>query len=125
MSLFLVAVLASNLGLGFLRDSAVPNAAQPAGPLHSQPASLPMLGSGIQHDPRQAYIWAPIGETPRHVRRGIFANDMTDTENSPEPTKALMAPQTPSGRRSPSKGDRERERGRSPSKMSRSPSKGY
>lgn len=96
-----------------------------ADPLQSPPAALPpMLGS---HDPRQAYIWAPIGETPRHVRRGIFAaaaNDATDTEGegySPEPaSRALMPPQTPlnNRRRSP-------ERGRSPSKASRSPSKGY
>ncbi|KAK3330698.1 Di-sulfide bridge nucleocytoplasmic transport domain-containing protein [Apodospora peruviana] len=123
MSLFLVAVVASNIGFGFLRESALAHAAaRPTDPLHSPPASLPMLGSGM-HDPRQAYIWAPIGETPRHVRRGLsFANnDGTDTENSPDP-KAILPPQTPSGRRrSPSK----QERGRSPSKATRSPSKGF
>lgn len=77
-----------------------------------------MLGAA-QHHPQQAYIFAPIGETPRHVRRNILGNDATDTENSPD-YKAIMPPQTPSGRRSPSKG----ERGRSPAKL-RSPSKMY
>lgn len=76
--------------------------------------------SSSQHDSSQAYIWAPIGQTPRRIRREIFAADATDTDNSPD-MKALMGPQTPSGRRSPSKGDK----GRSPTKGSRSPSKGY
>ncbi|KAK3941955.1 Di-sulfide bridge nucleocytoplasmic transport domain-containing protein [Diplogelasinospora grovesii] len=120
LSLFLVVVLAGNFGFGFLRESALSHAARPSDPLHSPPAALPMLGAAA-HDPRQAYIWAPISETPRHVRRNLFASDATDTENSPGDVKAIMPPQTPSGRRSPSKG----ERGRSPSKGLRSPSKGY
>ncbi len=72
-----------------------------------------------QHDPSQAYIWAPIRQTPRHIRRDLLGGD-TDTDNSPPPFKAILPPQTPS-RRSPSKG----ERGRSPAKGGRSPSKGY
>ncbi|KAM7205225.1 hypothetical protein V8F33_001056 [Rhypophila sp. PSN 637] len=140
LSLFLVAVVASNIGFGFLRESALAGSAHNihhaggaagrsvADPLQSPPAVPHMLG---HHDPRQAYIWAPIGETPRHVRRGIFgaaAADGTDTEDnySPDvPTKSIMPPPQTSRRRSPSKGDRERERGRSPSKLMRSPSKGY
>ncbi|KAK3383484.1 Di-sulfide bridge nucleocytoplasmic transport domain-containing protein [Lasiosphaeria ovina] len=122
LSLFLVTVVASNVGFGFLRESTLANAhahaMRPAEPLHSQPAGLSMLGSQM-HDPHQAYIWAPISETPRHVRRNLFVDDGTDTENSPE-AKFIMPPQTPSGRRSPSKG----ERGRSPSKGSKT-SRGY
>ncbi|KAK5656409.1 hypothetical protein OQA88_4790 [Cercophora sp. LCS_1] len=116
LSLLLVAIVGTNVGFGFLRESALPHPVRPAEP--SQPASFPMLGA-TQHNPQQAYIWAPIGQTPRH-RRNFLADDATDTENSPE-VKALLPPQTPSGRRSPSKTDR----GRSPTKASRSPSKGY
>ncbi|KAL2016964.1 hypothetical protein VTK56DRAFT_2798 [Thermocarpiscus australiensis] len=120
LSLFLVAVVASNVGFGFLRESTLAHPAKPVEPLHSPPAVPPVLGS-TAHSPPQAYIWAPISQTPRHVRRNLFAQD-TDTENSPD-VKRIMPPQTPSGRRSPSKGDR----GRSPSKGSRtrSPSRGY
>ncbi|KAK4135818.1 hypothetical protein BT67DRAFT_455157 [Trichocladium antarcticum] len=121
LSLFLVAVVASNVGFGFLRESALAHSARPAEPMHSAPALPPMLGSAM-HNPSQAYIWAPINQTPRHVRKTLFANDATDTDNSPD-FKALMPPQTPSGRRSPSKGDRNW----SPSKGSRgrSPTKGH
>lgn len=118
-----MAVVASNVGFGFLRESTLTHSAKPAEPMHSAPAVPPMLGSAV-HNPHQAYIWAPINQTPRHVRKTLFANsnDATDTDNSPD-FKALMPPQTPSGRRSPSKGDRNR----SPSKGSRgrSPSKNY
>ncbi|KAK0628298.1 Di-sulfide bridge nucleocytoplasmic transport domain-containing protein [Bombardia bombarda] len=123
MSLFLATVIASNLGFGYLRESTLSHSARPADPLQSPPVTHPMLGATAHHNPQQAYIWAPISETPRHIRRNLFNNhDATDTENSPEPTKSIMPPpQTPSGRGSPSKGDR----GRSPSKRDRSPSKGY
>ncbi|KAK3363244.1 Di-sulfide bridge nucleocytoplasmic transport domain-containing protein [Lasiosphaeria hispida] len=124
LSIVMVAIVGANIGFGFLRESALPHSARPEAPLHSQAANFPMLGAPQhQHNPGQAYIWAPISETPRHVRRNLLADDATDTDNSPDPMKAIMPPQTPSGRRSPSKG--ERERGRSPSKTSRSPSKGY
>lgn len=86
-----------------------------------------LTSPGQQHDPSQAYIWAPISQTPRHIRRGLFAagaDEATDTDNSPDQVRAIMAPpQTPSGRRSPSRG--EKGRGRSPAKFGRSPSKGY
>ncbi|KAK4156800.1 Di-sulfide bridge nucleocytoplasmic transport domain-containing protein [Chaetomidium leptoderma] len=122
LSLFLAAVVASNVGFGFLRESTLAHAAKPAEPLHSPPVVPPMLGSAAAHNPSQAYIWAPLHQTPRHVRKNYFANDVTDSEASPD-LKMIMPPQTPSGRRSPSKGDR----GRSPSKGSRvrSPTKAY
>ncbi|AEO65568.1 uncharacterized protein THITE_2112675 [Thermothielavioides terrestris NRRL 8126] len=113
LSLFLVTVVASNVGFGFLRESALAHPAKPAEPVHSQPAVPPIFGSAAAHNPQQAYIWAPISHTPRHVRRNLFANDATDSEASPD-VRAIMPPQTPSGRRSPSKGDRDR-----------SPIKGY
>ncbi|KAH6854774.1 Di-sulfide bridge nucleocytoplasmic transport domain-containing protein [Chaetomium sp. MPI-CAGE-AT-0009] len=122
LSLFLVAVVASNVGFGFLRESTLSHVPKPAEPLHSPPVVPPMLGSAVAHNPQQAYIWAPLSQTPRHVRKNFFVNDATDSEASPD-MKMIMPPQTPSGRRSPSKGDR----GRSPTKGTRvrSPSKGY
>jgi len=118
MSLFLVAVVASNIGFGHLRESTLSTPARPAESLQS-PAAHPLLGAAA-HDPSQAYIWAPI-QTPGHrIRRNVFANEASDTDNSPD-VKSIMPPQTPSGRRSLSKG----ERGRSPAKGMRSPSKGY
>ncbi|KAK3898087.1 Di-sulfide bridge nucleocytoplasmic transport domain-containing protein [Staphylotrichum tortipilum] len=127
VSLFLAAIIASNVGFGFLRESTFAPPPQPAAPLHSAPALAPMLGSAAAHHPQTAYIFAPINQTPRHVRKTLFANDATDSEASPD-MKMIMPPQTPSGRRSPSKGDRDR--GRSPSKgyshvFSSSPSKRY
>ncbi|KAL2134577.1 hypothetical protein VTI74DRAFT_11399 [Chaetomium olivicolor] len=124
LSLFLVTVVASNVGFGFLRESTLAHSAvKPTEPLHSPPAVPPMLGSAAAHNPSQAYIWAPISQTPRHVRKAFLANDATDSEASPDFKMIMPPPQTPSGRRSPSKGDR----GRSPTKGSRmrSPSKGY
>ncbi|KAK0656236.1 Di-sulfide bridge nucleocytoplasmic transport domain-containing protein [Cercophora newfieldiana] len=116
LSMILVAIVGTNVCFSSLRESTLTHTVQPQ---PSQPAAPPLLGAA-QHNPRQAYIWAPISETPRHVRRNLLIDDATDTDNSPE-VKALMPPQTPQARRSPSKG----ERGRSPTKVSRSPSKGY
>ncbi|KAK4247693.1 Di-sulfide bridge nucleocytoplasmic transport domain-containing protein [Corynascus novoguineensis] len=122
ISVFLAVVVANNVGFAFLRDSTLHHAPKPAEPLHSPPAVPPMLGAAAAHNPQQAYIWAPLSQTPRHVRKNFFVNDATDSEASPD-FKMILPPQTPSGRRSPSKGDR----GRSPSKGTRvrSPSKGY
>lgn len=119
MSLFLVAVIASNIGFGFLRESMHAHSAKLAVPMHSPPAVPPVLETAAHHG-QQAYIWAPIGHTPRHIRKNLFANDVTDTEDSPE-LRAIMPPQT--ARRSPGKGDG----ARTPSKdaRSRSPGKGY
>ncbi|GAB1311537.1 hypothetical protein MFIFM68171_01747 [Madurella fahalii] len=119
MSLFMAVIVASNVGFGFLRESTLANTARPAEPLHSAPAAAPILESAARYQ-QPAFFLTPF--TPRHMRKNYFADDATDTDNSPD-FKAIMPPQTPSGRRSPSKGDR----GRSPSKGSRvrSPSKGY
>ena len=121
MSALLVAVLANNIGFGRLRDASFSETTKPVAPFPSQHTGLPGLTSP-QHDPGQAYIWAPIQHTPRHIRRNLFLDDGgTDTDNSPE-AKTIMPPQTPSLRRSPSKG----ERGRSPTKkIPRSSSKGW
>lgn len=131
LSALLVAIVANNVGFSRLRESAFVETqpiTQAHTPFPSQPAVPPhMLTSPHQHGAGQAYIWAPIGQTPRHIRRGLFAaaaDEATDTDNSPDPVRAVLAPpQTPSVRRSPSKG--ERDRGRSPTKGGRSPSKGY
>ncbi|KAL2175518.1 Di-sulfide bridge nucleocytoplasmic transport domain-containing protein [Thermothelomyces heterothallicus CBS 202.75] len=122
ISVFLAVVFANNVGFAFLRESALQQPPKPVEPLHSPPVVPPMLGSAAAHNPQQAYIWAPLSQTPRHIRKSYFVNDATDSEASPD-FKMILPPQTPSGRRSPSKGDR----GRSPSKGTRvrSPSKGY
>ncbi|KAK4168746.1 Di-sulfide bridge nucleocytoplasmic transport domain-containing protein [Cladorrhinum sp. PSN259] len=122
-SLFAMVLIAGNVGFGGSRHELPPAMpAKPAEPIQSQPVVPPMLGHSIHHNPSQAYIWAPINQTPRSVRKTLFADEATDTDNSPD-YKMIMPPQTPSGRRSPSKGDRDR----SPSKglRGRSPSKGY
>jgi len=110
-SLVLVVMVGTNLGFGFLRDSTLSqHPARPAEP--SQPAAPPMMGAAHQN-PNQAYIWAPIGETPLRGRRNFLMGDATDTDNSPDMKAIMPQPQTPSARRSPTKG----ERGRSPNKM--------
>ncbi|KAF2967582.1 hypothetical protein GQX73_g5973 [Xylaria multiplex] len=73
--------------------------------------------------PQQVFWQAIQPQTPRHNYnlRHLPANDETpETDTSPPKFRALPPPETPSGRRSPSKG----ERGRSPTK-SRSPTKRY
>ncbi len=76
-----------------------------------------MLASS--QDANQAYIWAPINQTPRHIKRDLFPNEATDTDGSPSDVRAVVLSRTPSMRRSPSKG----ERGRSPTKIWRTPSR--
>ncbi|KAI3400745.1 hypothetical protein diail_1954 [Diaporthe ilicicola] len=91
---------------------------------HANPApqyqSLPPMGFPMSPEKNQAYIFAPIGHTPKHIRRA-FMQDDTESEASPD-SRLLPPPKTPS-RRSPSKGDRysspiKAERSRSPSKRS-------
>ncbi|KAK0737413.1 Di-sulfide bridge nucleocytoplasmic transport domain-containing protein [Apiosordaria backusii] len=125
LTLFLGTLFATNIGFGRLRDSGPSHhshAPAPAHPLQSPPAMAPMLP--VSSD---GYFWAPVGMTPKSVRKQLLG-EATDTDNSPD-QRAIMPPQTPSLRRSPSKEyrDRERERDRSPSKGSRqrSPSKNY
>ncbi|KAJ4311108.1 hypothetical protein N0V84_010612 [Fusarium piperis] len=86
-------------------------------PVQSQPATI--------HDPSippeggPGFMWIPV-QTPR-MQRHRMLDEGTDTDNSPPKMKPILAaPYTPSGRRSPSKGDRSR----SPVKYNRSPSKG-
>ncbi|KAK7737360.1 hypothetical protein SLS53_006663 [Cytospora paraplurivora] len=81
---------------------------RPADPL---PSLATPLGFSISPDKNQAYIFAPIGQTPRHLRRA-FLQDDTESEASTGP-RSMPQPRTPSRRR-PSKGDRSR----SPSKRS-------
>lgn len=106
-------IFANNLGFSRFRQSVRHYNRQPADPAPSHPA-FPLSPD----KPNQAYIFAPIGHTPKHLRRAFFQED-TDTDASPDP-RLLPPPKTPS-RASPLKikGDRSR----SPSK--RSPSKGY
>ncbi|KAH6630586.1 Di-sulfide bridge nucleocytoplasmic transport domain-containing protein [Chaetomium sp. MPI-SDFR-AT-0129] len=127
LSLFVVAVVGSNAGFRSLRESTLthPTAPPPpAQPLHSPPAMPSLLGSAVAHNPREAYLFAPLSQTPRHIRNKFFFNDATDSEASPE-AKMLLPPQTPSGRRSPSKGERERTRSPVKGSRGRSPVKGY
>lgn len=65
-------------------------------------------------------MWMPV-QTPR-MKRHAMLDDGSDTDSSlPRSTPLMLPHYTPSGRRSPSKG----ERARSPIKYARSPSKGY
>ncbi|KFA47462.1 hypothetical protein S40293_02115 [Stachybotrys chartarum IBT 40293] len=70
-------------------------------------------------DGAPAWMYIPV-QTPMRTRHEVL-DDATDTDSSPPKMRAILAPQTPSGRRSPSKG----ERILSPSKVRRSPSKKY
>ncbi|KAF4962005.1 hypothetical protein FSARC_9882 [Fusarium sarcochroum] len=99
---------ANNIFLGsYANKAAAPAPSQPAAPSHEPPEN----GAG--------FMWVPV-QTPR-MQRHMMLDDGTDTDSSPPKMKPLLAaPYTPSGRRSPSKG----ERGRSPIKYNRSPSKG-
>lgn len=122
LSLIIIFLLANNLGHSKFRQSMASevNTHQPSGPAPSQHLFPP------SQDPKQAFIWAPV--TPKNLRRGIYFKDASETDDSPQSDfKAIMPAPTPSGRRSPSKGDRDRDRGQdrvySPSK--RSPTKFY
>ncbi|KAK4192569.1 Di-sulfide bridge nucleocytoplasmic transport domain-containing protein, partial [Podospora australis] len=127
MSFFLVVLLTTLLVPGARGDTGPLHPPLPAAPIQSPPAGPPpMFGAAM--NPSTAFIWAPINQTPRSVRKALFLNnDATDVDSSPDYKAIMPAPQTPSLRRSPSKGDRERDRNRSPSKSlrQRSPSKGY
>lgn len=90
------------------------NEQAPGGPQPSHPAmGFPMT----PHKSNQAYIWAPIGRTPKQLRNSFFQDD-TDTDASPDP-RLLPPPRTPS-RKTPRI---KREPSMSPSK--RSPSKDW
>lgn len=98
------------------------NFAAPAPPPQPFPSHAASMGHPMVMSP-QGIAWEQIPQTPRHMQSRHFLNnhdETPDTDASPSPYKALAAPQTPSSRRSPMKGDR----GRSPTK-SRSPTKRY
>ncbi|KAK2062977.1 Di-sulfide bridge nucleocytoplasmic transport domain-containing protein [Colletotrichum caudatum] len=112
-------IVANNLTLGRMANNAGPNHPVPA---HRAASGAPPEPSVIP-EPSQAYMWVPI-QTPSHRRHIQYDNDDTDTDASPPKMKSIMPPRTPSGRRSPSKGDRDRLR--SPTKyVGLSPMKGY
>ncbi|OAA63524.1 nuclear envelope protein [Niveomyces insectorum RCEF 264] len=134
LSAMLAVILASNLGFSRFRETAFVNPAKahlPSQPAYAgPPAGAPTPSLPPSQDPHQAYIWAPIGQTPRHIRRGFLHQSNskqqqqqqlqfepgtpTDTDASPDAPRAMLmsSQQTPSFRRSPSKGERDR----SPSK---------
>ncbi|KAK9442168.1 Nucleus export protein Brr6 [Metarhizium brunneum] len=85
----------------------LPTPSQPAGDVQDHVRS-PGITPG--------YMLVPV-QTPRMKRQALL-DEGTDTDNSPINMKPYY---TPSGRRSPSKGDRQL----SPIKYGRSPSKGY
>ncbi|PSR84444.1 Di-sulfide bridge nucleocytoplasmic transport domain-domain-containing protein [Coniella lustricola] len=105
-----VLVFANNLVFSKFRQNVRHyNQHQPGEPQHARQSGMgfPMT----PHKPDQAYIFAPIGQTPKSLRRA-FLHDDTDTDASPA-SRLLLPPYTPS-RRSRSRG----ERSRSPSKRS-------
>ncbi|ROT41609.1 hypothetical protein SODALDRAFT_331366 [Sodiomyces alkalinus F11] len=94
---------------------------KPTNPVPSK--SVPEAGapqpSGFPGDVSQAYMWVPL-QTPRRLQQVDFDDDdATDTDGaSPQQRKTtLPAPQTPSRRQSPNKGDRVR----SPMKLGPTP----
>ncbi|KIH87368.1 nuclear envelope protein [Sporothrix brasiliensis 5110] len=133
LSAMLAVILASNMGFSRFRDAAFVDNAKPNLPsphaYASQPVGGPPGPSSLpsSQDPNQAYIWAPIGQTPRHIRREFMLqpDTPTDTDGSPDVVRAAIMPppQTPSFRRSPSKGERERSPAKA--KANRSPNKVY
>ncbi|OHE93375.1 Di-sulfide bridge nucleocytoplasmic transport domain-containing protein [Colletotrichum orchidophilum] len=116
-------IVANNLTLGRMANNAGPTRPVPSHRATSGVAPEP----SVIPEPSQAYMWVPI-QTPSHRRHLQYNNDDTDTDGaSPPKMKMIMPPRTPSGRRSPSKGDRDRLR--SPTKYGGggglSPMKGY
>ncbi|KAF6816145.1 nuclear envelope protein [Colletotrichum plurivorum] len=117
--ILLLCIVANNLTLGRLASSASSNRPPPA---HRTASGVGPEPSVIP-EPSHAYMWVPI-QTPSHRRHIRYDSDATDTDvGSPPKLNSIMPPRTPSGRRSPSKGDRDRLR--SPIKYGLSPVKGY
>ena len=103
-------IVANNLTLGRMA-----NGHKPQPPVPSYPAAAGPTDPGPGNW-NADYAWM---HTPSRRRMQYAVAEGTDTEADPPPFKAIM--QTPSLRRSPSKGDRPR----SHAKYGRSPSKGY
>lgn len=114
-SFSIIAMFACNIAFSKFRHNYREQSLHQTNP-GAQYQSLGPMGFPMSPDKSQAYIFAPIGHTPKHIRRA-FLQDDTESEASPD-ARFLPPPVTPS-RRSPSKGDRS-----SPLKVDRSPSKG-
>ncbi|KAL0937827.1 nuclear envelope protein [Colletotrichum truncatum] len=117
--ILLLCIVANNLTLGRLASTA---SADRAASTHRAASGVAPEPSVIP-EPSHAYMWVPV-QTPSHRRHLRYDSDATDTDGaSPPKLKTIMPPRTPSGRRSPSKGDRDRLR--SPTKYGLSPVKGH
>ncbi|KAF7560446.1 hypothetical protein G7046_g3690 [Stylonectria norvegica] len=100
-AILVVCAFANNLTLGRYSGGAK---AAPAVP--SQPANAGH-DIGLPPDSTPGFMWVPV-QTPR-MQRHKMLDDGTDTDSSPPKMKHILAaPYTPSGRRSPSKGERSR-----------------
>ncbi|KAF9872171.1 hypothetical protein CkaCkLH20_10263 [Colletotrichum karsti] len=95
--ILLLCIVANNLTLGRLANTAAANRPAPA---HRAASGAPE--PSVIPEPSQAYMWVPI-QTPSHRRHLKYDSDATDTDASPPKMKSIMPPRTPSGRRSPSK----------------------
>lgn len=118
-SFSIISLFACNAAFSRFRHNYREHSLNPAHP-GAQYQPLGQMGFPLSPEKNQAYIFAPIGQTPRHIRRA-FLQDDTESEASPD-SRLLPPPKTPS-RRSPSKVDRfsspsKGERSRSPSKRS-------
>lgn len=113
-SFSIIAMFACNIAFSKFRHNYREHSLNQPNP-GSQYQTLGPMGFPMSPDKSQAYIFAPIGHTPKHIRRA-FLQDDTESEASPD-ARYLPPPITPS-RRSPIKLER------SPSKTDRSPSKG-
>lgn len=118
-SFSIIAMFACNIAFSKFRHN-YREQSLPQGNPGSQYQSLGPMGFPMSPDKSQAYIFAPIGHTPKHIRRA-FLQDDTESEASPD-ARMLPPPATPSRIRSPVKS----ERSRSPTKikLERSPSRG-
>ena len=119
-SFSIIAMFACNIAFSKFRhnyrEHSLPHQGNPNAPYQS----LGPMGFPMSPDKSQAYIFAPIGHTPKHIRRA-FLQDDTESEASPD-ARVLPPPITPSRTRSPVKS----ERSWSPTKikLEGSPSKG-
>jgi hypothetical protein len=125
----IIAMVASNIAFSKFRHDYREQSLNRGTPGASYQNMGPM-GFPMSPDKSQAYIFAPIGHTPKHIRRA-FMQDDTESEASPD-ARFLPPPVTPSRTRSAMMSERSRspvklkvegspskaERSRSPSKRS-------
>ncbi len=112
-AIIIICVFGNNLILG--RNGS------PSRPTFQHQSSSADMSSAMSGDAANGQVmWMPV-QTPR-MKRHAMIDDGSDTDSPmPKATPLMLPHYTPSGRRSPSKG----ERSRSPVKYARSPSKGY